>query len=106
MKRRVSFVANSSSSSFLIIGDTFETVEAAEVMQRILENDPHGYVYTHGDKLCDGTEVAGIDLGGYDEDTTCEDAQSVITKMQAAIDKCIAAGIANPLLIAGCSSDH
>jgi hypothetical protein len=107
MKTRAAFVANSSSSSFLIVGRSFDRGEeelAEEFRKKLEPFQTHEWQDgNHGDKFEEGGTTIGIDFGGFDEDTSCIDAEAFVVKLTDAITKCKAAGIEHPEIIAGCS---
>lgn len=57
MKIRSAFVANSSSSSFLIIGKTFKTEEEAEKFEEVLGKDATNHYIDY-----DSEYIAGFDI--------------------------------------------
>lgn len=92
MKIRSAFVANSSSSSFLIVGVVFDSEADAMLMQEKLTGRKYGFRYSE----YKGDYIAGFNVDPGLADGCSGNAIDYLKKVQAAIDKLKAAGIENP----------
>jgi hypothetical protein len=98
MKVRYCFISNSSSSSFLIVGQSFESSdEAEEFSEKFGKKGDVGYMYD--------TYAAGIDVDMGIADGGSQNAKTFLKELQDAIAKCEELGIKEPEIIGYCSYD-